>query len=76
MVSKLAQTVIDAHYVLCPFCQQKVELSEGVSVDAPGMPNLTFCSWKHLGRWIIETYEQGKQFGYGLEAIEEANNEH
>ena len=68
-MTKLAQEIIDKYYVRCPHCQIKVELSEkaGVAVTAPGMPYLTFCSWKCLGRWVTETYERGKQFNYGLE---------
>ena len=49
--------------VACPFCGILLDVGEDkwVQVDAPGTPIKLFCSWKHLGRWVIETYEQGKQ---------------
>ena len=55
--------------VECPFCKAELDLSTNkwIQVDAPSLPVKLFCNWKHLGRWIIETYEQGKQFEEGLE---------
>ena len=69
MMNTLTQKVIKGKFVKCPHCDELVELSwdKGVSVDSPHIPNLTFCSWKCLGRWVIEVYEQGKQFEYKLE---------
>jgi len=65
----LAQKIINETYVRCPHCDNLVELSMDVAivVDSPHTPSLIFCSWKCLGRWIIETYEKGMQFEYGLE---------
>ena len=57
-----AQQIIDKHYVKCPHCANLVDLNkdDDVLVDAPNVPSLSFCSWKCLGRWVMEVYETGK----------------
>lgn len=62
--------------VNCPFCGAELDLANDpeekldkwVQVDARNLPVKLFCSWKHLGRWIIETYERGEQFTERLES--------
>ena len=55
--------------IKCPFCDAEIDL-EGdnyILVDSFNQRFRAFCSWKHLGRWVTETYEQGKQFEEKLE---------
>ena len=51
------------NFVECPFCGRKLDVGEDkwIQVDAPNIPFKLFCDWKHLGRWIIETFERGNQ---------------
>ena len=55
--------------VQCPFCNAELDLSEDkwIQVDAPNHAVRLFCNWKHLGRWVMETYERGRQFEERLE---------
>ena len=54
--------------VRCPFCGSIIDLEgdEYVLVDGFNQRFRAFCNWKHLGRWITETYERGDQFKEGL----------
>ena len=55
--------------IRCPFCAEILDVGSDkyVQVDAPNIPFKLFCNWKHLGRWVIETYERGEQFICQLE---------
>ena len=57
------------HILNCPHCNAglDVALDKWIQVDAPNLPFKLFCSWKCLGRWVVEVYEQGRQFEEGLE---------
>ena len=58
----------------CPNCgNTDLDVGEDrwIQVDSPNMPFKLFCNWKHLGRWITETYEKGDQFKEKLEEGDE-----
>lgn len=66
-VSARLMAIVDAT-VRCPFCGVALDLYKSwLQVDDSNLPVMLFCNWKHLGRWIAETYEKGEQFKVGIE---------
>ena len=50
----------------CAYCGEEIDKEKAVS--AAGNKVVRFaCSWRHLNKYLIETYTTGRQFEEGLE---------
>ena len=52
----------------CAYCGEEIDKEKAVS--AAGNKVVRFaCSWRHLNKYLIETYTTGRQFEEGLEKL-------
>ena len=54
--------------ITCAYCGK--EINEGKAVSAQGLGVVRYaCSWRHLHKYLVETFTTGSQITEGLEKI-------
>jgi len=52
--------------IVCAFCGEKLSKEKAVSAQGRGVTRYA-CSWRHLHKYLVETFTTGNQINEGLE---------
>jgi len=51
----------------CKYCQEEIG-QDNVVKSKSGKKEMSFCSWRHLHKYLVDVFTTGRQIEEGLEA--------